>query len=48
MSKGVTSVLEPSTEPWEKRTCYIADSEGNLIEIGSWYKPFRSWSDKDM
>ncbi|MCI7563824.1 MAG: VOC family protein, partial [Spirochaetia bacterium] len=48
MSKGVTSVLEPSTEPWGQRTCYIADPEGNLIEIGSWNKPFRSWSDKDM
>lgn len=31
----------------EQRTCYIADPEGNLIEIGSWNKPFRSWSDKD-
>ena len=48
VSKGVTSVLEPSTEPWGQRTCYIADPEGNLIEIGSWNKPFRSWSDKDM
>ena len=25
-----------------KRTCYIADPEGNLIEIGSFNKPFRS------
>jgi len=48
ISKGATSVLEPSTEPWGQRTCYIADPEGNLIEIGSWNKPFRSWSDKDM
>ena len=23
-----------------QRTCYIADPEGNLIEIGSWNKPF--------
>ena len=29
MSKGVTSVFEPSTEPWGQRTCYIADPEGN-------------------
>lgn len=48
ISKGATSVLEPSTEPWGQRTCYIADPEGNLIEIGSWNKPFRSWSEKNM
>lgn len=40
ISKGATSVLEPTTEPWGQRTCYIADPEGNLIEIGSWDKPF--------
>lgn len=42
ISKGAVSVLEPETEPWGQRTCYIADSEGNLIEIGSFNKPFRS------
>ncbi len=35
-----TPVLEPETEPWGQRTCYIADPEGNLIEIGSFNKPF--------
>lgn len=40
ISKGATSVLEPITEPWGQRTCYIADPEGNLIEIGSWDRPF--------
>ncbi len=40
INKGATSVLEPTTEPWGQRTCYIADPEGNLIEIGSWNKPF--------
>lgn len=35
ISKGATPVLEPTTEPWGQRTCYIADPEGNLIEIGS-------------
>ena len=35
MEKGVTSILPPTTEPWGQRTCYIADPEGNLIEIGS-------------
>ncbi len=38
--KGAISVLEPITEPWGQRTCYIADPEGNLIEIGSFNKPW--------
>ena len=38
-SKGALSVLEPTTEPWGQRTCYVADPEGNLIEIGSFNKP---------
>lgn len=42
IAKGAVSVLEPTTEPWGQRTCYIADPEGNLIEIGSFNKPFRS------
>ncbi|MCR4639533.1 VOC family protein [Ruminococcus sp.] len=37
---GAELVLEPATEPWGQRTCYIADPEGNLIEIGSFNKPF--------
>ena len=40
VSKGAVSVLEPTTEPWGQRTCYISDPEGNLIEIGSFNKPF--------
>lgn len=40
ISRGATSVLEPTTEPWGQRTCYIADPEGNLIEIGSFNRPF--------
>ncbi len=40
ISKGAISVLSPTTEPWGQRTCYIADPEGNLIEIGSFNKPF--------
>ena len=35
ISKGAIPVLEPTTEPWGQRTCYISDPEGNLIEIGS-------------
>lgn len=38
---GAVSVLEPTTEPWGQRTCYIADPEGNLIEIGSFNRPFQ-------
>ena len=42
---GATPVLEPELEPWGQRTCYIADPEGNLIEIGSWNKPY---DEKDL
>lgn len=38
VSKGAIPVLEPTTEPWGQRTCYISDPEGNLIEIGSFNK----------
>ena len=41
VSHGAVSVLPPEDEPWGQRTCYIADPEGNLIEIGSFNKPFR-------
>lgn len=40
LAGGARSVLEPTTEPWGQRTCYIADPEGNLIEIGSFNRPF--------
>ena len=33
--KGAKAVMAPVTEPWGQRTCYIADPEGNLVEIGS-------------
>ena len=35
LDHGATSVLPPTTEPWGQRTCYVADPDGNLIEIGS-------------
>ena len=41
VSKGAKPILNPTTEPWGQRTCYIADPEGNLIEIGSFNKPFK-------
>ncbi len=40
VQKGAQPILEPITEPWGQRTCYVADPEGNLIEIGSFNKPF--------
>ena len=38
VAKGAKPILEPTTEPWGQRTCYVADPEGNLIEIGSFNK----------
>ncbi|MEX2785065.1 VOC family protein [Streptococcus sp. H49] len=38
LAKGAVSVMPPTTEEWGQRTCYIADPEGNLIEIGSFVK----------
>jgi uncharacterized glyoxalase superfamily protein PhnB len=38
VSKGAVSVMEPTTEPWGQRDCYIADPEGTLVEIGSFVK----------
>ena len=35
---GAEGILEPTMEPWGQRTCYIADPEGNLVEIGSFVK----------
>ena len=40
VENGATPVMEPATEPWGQRTCYIADPEGNLIEIASWDRPY--------
>ena len=45
IEKGAQSILEPTTEPWGQRTCYIADPEGNLIEIGSFNRPFEIKTD---
>ena len=35
IANGAVSVLPPTTELWGQRTCYVADPDGNLIEIGS-------------
>ena len=42
VGQGAVPVMKPTTEPWGQRTCYIADPEGNLIEIGSWNKPYET------
>ena len=44
LENGATSLLPPTLEPWGQRTCFIADPEGNIIEIGSWNKKYE---DKD-
>lgn len=45
VENGAVPILQPELEPWGQRTCYIADPEGNLIEIGSWNKPY---AEKDL
>ena len=45
LAQGGRTVLEPTTEPWGQRTCYIADPEGNLIEIGSFNRPYERRAD---
>ena len=45
LENGAASILPPTLEPWGQRTCFIADPEGNIIEIGSWNKKYE---DKDL
>lgn len=35
VSMGAAPIFPPTTMPWGQRTSYIADPEGNLIEISS-------------
>lgn len=35
VAMGAQSVFPPKTMAWGQRTCYIADPEGNLVEIGA-------------
>lgn len=35
MALGVQSIQEPKTQPWGQRNFWIADPEGNYIEVGS-------------
>jgi len=39
VNKGATPIIEPKTYPWSLRSCYVADPEGNLIEIATWKTP---------
>lgn len=41
INKGCNGCFGPTTEPWGQRTCYIADPEGNLIEIGRGTNPLK-------
>ena len=47
ISHGALSLMEPTTEPWGQRTCFIADPEGNVIEIGSWNRPYEEKDSQD-
>ncbi len=38
VSLGAKPVYYPKTESWGMRSSYIADPDGNLIELGSWGK----------
>ena len=35
VARGAKPVMQRENMPWGRRTCYVADPEGNLIEIGS-------------
>lgn len=36
---GAAPVFPPTDEPWGQRTSYVADPDGNLIEISSFVAP---------
>lgn len=40
VSMGAKPIMQPTTEPWGQRTCYVADPEGNLIEISSFNEEY--------
>ena len=39
---GAKPIYYPKTESWGMRSSYVADPDGNLIEIGSWGKGEKS------
>jgi lactoylglutathione lyase len=38
VAAGGQPISPPRDEPWGMRSSYVADPEGNLIEVGSWNK----------
>ena len=38
LNLGVKNIVEPTTNEYGQRTCYLADPGGNLFEIGSFGK----------
>lgn len=38
VNAGATPIFPPTNEPWGQRTSYVADPDGNLIEISSFVK----------
>jgi lactoylglutathione lyase len=38
VAAGAAPVSPPRDEPWGMRSSYVADPDGNLLEIGSWNK----------
>jgi lactoylglutathione lyase len=38
VAAGARAVSPPRDEPWGMRSSYVADPDGNLLEIGSWNK----------
>ncbi len=38
LNAGATPIFPPTDEPWGQRTSYVADPDGNLIEISSFVK----------
>lgn len=38
IAAGAVAIFPPTNEPWGQRTSYVADPDGNLIEISSFGK----------
>ncbi len=33
LTLGATLIMPPTDQPWHQRVCYLADPEGNIIEL---------------
>lgn len=48
VARGAVLIMPPATKSWGQRTSYVADPEGNLIEIGLFNKgAHRNMMDED-